>query len=162
LFSLFSSFDGDCQSGSFSIQRNREKISTRKFEAGVLTQPGPFASFRCDAAIRPDSGVKPTCRGHCPIDAFDPKATSLAGPEQLTKRSGLAAGSGSVPLLVMSLLPDEPMPQNLSDRLTMMPMVMACGPSSEGRACSTGPVLSSLIWPKAACCHIMREVPDDL
>jgi len=40
LFSLFSSFDGDCQSGSFLIQRNRDKLSTRKFDVGVFTQPG--------------------------------------------------------------------------------------------------------------------------
>jgi hypothetical protein len=43
LFSLFSSFDGDCQSGSFVIQRNRDKTSTRKFDVGVFTQPGSFA-----------------------------------------------------------------------------------------------------------------------
>jgi len=41
LFSLFSSFDGDFQSGSFVIQRNRDKRSTRKFDVGVFTQPGP-------------------------------------------------------------------------------------------------------------------------
>jgi len=40
LFSLFSSFDGDCQSGSFVIQGNRDKLSTRKFDIGVFTQPG--------------------------------------------------------------------------------------------------------------------------
>src|SRR5258707_15245360 len=40
LFSLFSSFDGDCQSGSFVIQRNRDKLSTRKFDVGVFTRPG--------------------------------------------------------------------------------------------------------------------------
>ena len=40
LFSLFSSFDGDCQSGSFVIQRNRDKLSARKFDVGVFTQPG--------------------------------------------------------------------------------------------------------------------------
>src|SRR2546426_9146540 len=39
-FSLFSSFDGDCQSGSFLIQRNRDKLSTRKPDVGVFTQPG--------------------------------------------------------------------------------------------------------------------------
>src|SRR5258708_23514090 len=39
LFSLFSSFDGDCQSGSFLIQCNRDKLSTRKFDVGVFTQP---------------------------------------------------------------------------------------------------------------------------
>jgi len=40
LFSLFSSFDGACQSGSFLIQRNRDKRSKRKFDVGVFTQPG--------------------------------------------------------------------------------------------------------------------------
>jgi hypothetical protein len=45
LFSLFSSFDGDCQSGSFLIQRNRDKLSTRKFDVGVFTQPRSTASF---------------------------------------------------------------------------------------------------------------------
>jgi len=43
LFSLFSSFDGDCKSGSFVIQRNRNKLSTRKFDVGVFTQPAPKA-----------------------------------------------------------------------------------------------------------------------
>jgi hypothetical protein len=38
LFSLFSSFDGDCQSGSSVIQRNRDKPSTLKFDDGVFTQ----------------------------------------------------------------------------------------------------------------------------
>src|SRR3981189_2822501 len=42
LFSLFSPFDGACQSGSFLIQSNRNKRSTRKFEVGVFTQPGPI------------------------------------------------------------------------------------------------------------------------
>src|SRR5258705_4571174 len=40
LFSLFSSFDGDCQSGCSVIQRNRDKPSTLKFDIGVFTQPG--------------------------------------------------------------------------------------------------------------------------
>jgi len=35
LFSLFSSFDGGCQSGCFVIQRNRDKLSTRKFDVGA-------------------------------------------------------------------------------------------------------------------------------
>src|SRR5258707_7224960 len=46
LFSLFSSFDGDCQSGSFVIQRNRDKLSTGKFDVGVFTQPGSKATVR--------------------------------------------------------------------------------------------------------------------
>src|SRR6478672_9550685 len=41
LFSLFSSFDGDCQSGFSVIQCNRDKPSTLKFDIGVFTQPGP-------------------------------------------------------------------------------------------------------------------------
>jgi hypothetical protein len=46
LFSLFSSSDGDRQITSFLIQRNRDKLSTRKFDVGVFTQPGSIASFR--------------------------------------------------------------------------------------------------------------------
>ena len=46
LFSLFSSFDDDCQSGSFLIQRNQDKLSTRKFDLGVFTQPGPGTDIR--------------------------------------------------------------------------------------------------------------------
>jgi len=34
---FLSFFDGDCQSGSFLIQRNRDKLSTRKFGVGVFT-----------------------------------------------------------------------------------------------------------------------------
>jgi hypothetical protein len=38
LFSLFSSFDGDCQSGSFVIQRNRDsfyaQVRRRSFQTG--------------------------------------------------------------------------------------------------------------------------------
>jgi hypothetical protein len=45
LFSLFSSFDGDRQSGSFVIERNRDRLSTRKFDAGVFTQAGPIADI---------------------------------------------------------------------------------------------------------------------
>jgi hypothetical protein len=40
LFSLFSSFGGDCQSCSIPIRRNRDKRSTRKSGVGVFTQPG--------------------------------------------------------------------------------------------------------------------------
>src|SRR5258708_6017399 len=45
LFSLFSSFDSACQRGSFLIQRNRDKRSTRKLDVGVFTQPGPKADI---------------------------------------------------------------------------------------------------------------------
>jgi hypothetical protein len=58
--SLFSSFDGDCQSGSFLIQRNRDKLSARKFDVGVFTQPAPTTDISArikEAALtcpRPD------------------------------------------------------------------------------------------------------------
>src|SRR5712664_10996 len=55
LFSFFSSFDGDCQSGSFLIQRNRDKLSTRKPDVGVFTQPGSKA----------DVGIARMVRGAC-------------------------------------------------------------------------------------------------
>jgi hypothetical protein len=46
LFSLFSSFDGGWQSCSFLIQRKRDKLSTRKFDVGVFTQPAPEADTK--------------------------------------------------------------------------------------------------------------------
>src|SRR5436190_24032781 len=49
LFSLFSSFDGDCQSGSFLIQRNRDRLSTRKPDVGVFTQSGPVSDIATEA-----------------------------------------------------------------------------------------------------------------
>jgi hypothetical protein len=33
--------EGGWQSCSFLVQRNRDKLSTRKFDVGVFTQPGP-------------------------------------------------------------------------------------------------------------------------
>src|SRR3979411_2253997 len=50
LFSPFSCFDHDGQCFSFLIQRNRDKLSTREFDVGVFTQPGPRADVGCLAA----------------------------------------------------------------------------------------------------------------
>src|SRR3982074_989241 len=50
LSSPFSSFDHDGQCCSFLIQRNRDKLSTRKFDVGVFTQPGSKADLGCLAA----------------------------------------------------------------------------------------------------------------
>jgi len=61
LFSLFSSFDGACQSGSFLIQRHRDKRSTRKFDGGVFTQPGSKTDFSGTAA----RGAKQPIVGRC-------------------------------------------------------------------------------------------------
>jgi hypothetical protein len=52
LFSPFSSFGDDWQSSSFPIHRNRERISTSKFEVGVFTQPGPLAAVDFVALCR--------------------------------------------------------------------------------------------------------------
>jgi hypothetical protein len=59
LFSPFASFDGDCQCCCFSIQRNLDKISTRKFDVGVFTQAGSFSDLGTHGAqVRssPNSG----------------------------------------------------------------------------------------------------------
>src|SRR5258708_18548823 len=50
LFSPFSSFDCDCQCCSFPIQRNQDKISTRKFDVGVFTQAGTADIVRLPSA----------------------------------------------------------------------------------------------------------------
>jgi hypothetical protein len=62
LFSLFSSFDGDCQSGSFLIQRNRDKLSTRKFDVGVFTQPGPTPDIGQHLMLQLRSQVQPLAK----------------------------------------------------------------------------------------------------
>src|ERR1017187_7018559 len=46
LFSLFPPFDGDCQSYSFLIHRNRDRLSTRKSDVGVFTQPRSKADVK--------------------------------------------------------------------------------------------------------------------
>jgi len=62
LFSLFSSFDGDCQSGPFLIQRNRDKLSTRKFErrsfhtAWVMNGPDAH-EMRCPLLSRKQTSI---------------------------------------------------------------------------------------------------------
>jgi hypothetical protein len=59
LFSLFSSFDGACQSGSFLIQCNRDKRSTRKFDVKVFTQPGSISEVEvsgCEVCFTPGGG----------------------------------------------------------------------------------------------------------
>ena len=68
LFSLFSSFDGGCQSGSFVIQGNRDKLSTRKFDVGVFTQPGSKAAL---TASKPGFRFAPIS-GHPPTNSAGP------------------------------------------------------------------------------------------
>src|SRR6266702_3152548 len=68
LFSLFSSFDGDCQSGSFLIQRNRDKLSTRKPDVGVFTQSGSKAAL---TAPKTDFRYTPERWGNRPAQLVD-------------------------------------------------------------------------------------------
>jgi hypothetical protein len=80
LFSLFSSFDGACQSGSFLIQRHRDKRSTRKFDVGVFTQPGSFASHQPRAAdfrSYPMSGHQ-RCKNACLIPRIQRSVGGIA------------------------------------------------------------------------------------
>src|SRR5258705_11846784 len=61
LFSLYSSFDGDCQSGSFLIQCNLDKLSTLKLDVGVFTQPGSKAALtapKSNFRFTPESGLR--------------------------------------------------------------------------------------------------------
>jgi hypothetical protein len=56
LFSLFSSFDGDDQSGSCPIQPSRGKRPTRKLDVGVFTQPWiHFGSLETPGRFSPES-----------------------------------------------------------------------------------------------------------
>src|SRR6266849_5640991 len=81
LFSLFSSFDGDCQIGSFVIQRNRDKLSKRKIDVGVFTQPRSKAvlpTLKCDFRFTPVSGQRPAA------PACRKSATAIAALRTLT------------------------------------------------------------------------------
>jgi len=62
LFSLFSSSDGDWQIASFLIQRNRDKLSTRKFDVGVFTQPGPTSDVVVERRVQRPS-LTASCGG---------------------------------------------------------------------------------------------------
>jgi hypothetical protein len=68
LFSQFSSFDGASESGSYLIQRDRDKRSTRKLDVGVFTQPGSKTEVElanADFWFTPQSRhppVRPSCR----------------------------------------------------------------------------------------------------
>jgi hypothetical protein len=73
LFSPFSSFDGDCQSGSFLIQCNRDKLSTRKFNVGVFAQPGSKTE---GAALRRDVCFGPVS-GHRQLGGVRPKSANF-------------------------------------------------------------------------------------
>jgi hypothetical protein len=58
LFSPFSSFDGYSQRCSFPNQPNRDKISTRTFDVGVFTQPGPKADIETSFYLEIAPGVQ--------------------------------------------------------------------------------------------------------
>src|SRR5258706_15841866 len=73
LFSLFSSFDGDRQSGSFVIERNRDRLSTHKFDVGVFTQAGPISEVAWLQLSRRNSPLIPALR-------WAANARACAGP----------------------------------------------------------------------------------
>src|SRR5258705_13238386 len=84
LFSFFSSFDGDCQSGSFLIQRNRDKLSTRKFGVRVFTPPGSSTDLtapKFDFRSSPESGLKSDI-GPCPFRATSGSRRIIRSPRR--------------------------------------------------------------------------------
>jgi hypothetical protein len=52
----------------------------------LMSPSGPEASVRCVAVIRPESGVKPTCRRRS-NDAIDPSATPPDGVDAMRKQN---------------------------------------------------------------------------
>src|ERR1700737_1252898 len=84
LFSLFSSFDGAYQRGSFLIQCNRDKRSTRKFDVGVFTQPGSKADLtapKSDFRFTRESGLKSDI-SPCPFRADCVEKLDFGGGER--------------------------------------------------------------------------------
>src|SRR5450432_4235543 len=80
-FSLFSSFYGTCQSGSFLIQCNRDKRSTRKFDVGVFTQPGSSKDLlpsQSDFRSAPRSGRSKSSICERPLCAISGRLDCLA------------------------------------------------------------------------------------
>jgi hypothetical protein len=75
LFSPFSSFDGYSQRCSFPNQPNRDKISTRKFDVGVFTQPGPTTDIGQRLMLQQRSRFQPLSK--C---SFDRLRCSVLGP----------------------------------------------------------------------------------
>src|SRR5450631_3945504 len=71
LFSLFSSFNGACQSGSFLIQSKSRQTFHAKVHVGVFTQPGSkadLAARKCDFCCTLDNGHAATT-APCPFRA---------------------------------------------------------------------------------------------
>src|SRR5258705_5763134 len=92
LFSFFSSFDGDCQSGSFLIQRNRDKLSTRKFGVRVFTPPGSSTDLTApnfDFRSSPESGLKSDI-APCPFRADSVAKVFLRHGSQILRGVGAA------------------------------------------------------------------------
>src|SRR6478736_190277 len=96
LFSPFSSFDCDCQCGSFPIQRNRDKSSTRKFDVGVFTQAGSKPE-KLNASI-----CFPLCTGCTHITDSAPTSRHVRNVQPISdlQANSTASPSGRVPLVV--------------------------------------------------------------
>jgi hypothetical protein len=92
LFSPFSSFEDDCQCCSFPIQRNRDKISTRKSDVGVFTQPGSKADLKppmIEVRSSPGSGHSSGRRLRQLCARMRPHRNGRSGP--VSWRAGLPA-----------------------------------------------------------------------
>src|SRR6266446_4017829 len=109
LFSLFSSFDGDCQSGSFLIQRNRDKLSTRKFDVGVFTQPGskkesaspPPAMRTSTVATETSVSCRFCCRSPLKASANNDSLTLTRSAAGMGHDGSVGAGSRAAVLFVL-------------------------------------------------------------
>jgi hypothetical protein len=78
---LLSSFDGDRQSGSYVIERNRDKLSTRKFDVGVFTQAGPIPEVGLRAIVHlvvSNSGHPPNAKNQRSSDGSDASRVDTA------------------------------------------------------------------------------------
>ena len=100
LFSLFPSFDGVCQSYSFLIHRNRDRLSTRKSDVGVFTQPGSkpvLTTPKRDFRSTPNNGHHQTGTV-APFSAnFGSRQLLAPGPRPI-KRMGCGAARDGISL----------------------------------------------------------------
>jgi hypothetical protein len=109
LFSLFSSYDGDRQSGSFLIERNRDKLSTRRFDVGVFTQAGSKAEILAMSNAFPLFPRKRTSFERLRVHAL---GVSVSGVGALTRYYGANATSRTAQCPHMAARRDQHSPSH--------------------------------------------------